>query len=83
MIKKLVGIFFIIGLLGGCTLDQEDKKTDPQKKEVKKANPIEPSNRKKDAKPGDVRQFQLNEDGSMNKEVEVDKNAKPVDSTEN
>ncbi|OUB79407.1 hypothetical protein [Bacillus wiedmannii] len=78
MIKKIGIMLLITGLLGGCTLSQEEMKSEPK---AEKSNPMEPDNRKEDDKPkaGTVKDIQMNEDGS-HQEVEVDENAKPVDS---
>ncbi|MGE6618468.1 hypothetical protein [Bacillus mycoides] len=74
MIKKLVGLLFIIGLLGGCTVSQKDGKSDSK---ADKSNQIESPNKKPgDSSPNeqkDTRSFRMNGDGS-NTEVDDDGN---------
>ncbi|OUA88939.1 hypothetical protein [Bacillus thuringiensis] len=68
MIKKIVGLIFVIGLLGGCTFSQEDGKSDLN---ADKPKQIESPNRK----PGDSSSIRMNEEGSISN----DENGKSLD----
>lgn len=82
MIKKIVGLLFIIGLLGGCTVSQEDGNSNSK---ADKPKQIESPNKK----PGDSAtkekkdemSIRINEDGSYT-EIDDDGNEKPLDPKE-
>ncbi|PFA91054.1 hypothetical protein [Bacillus cereus] len=82
MIKKIVGLLFIIGLLGGCTVSQEDGKSDSK---ADKPKQIESPNKKPDdsapKKSKKEMSIRVNEDGSYT-EIGDDGNEKPLDPKE-
>ncbi|MGE6552018.1 hypothetical protein ACQKFK_24405 [Bacillus mycoides] len=82
MIKKLVGLLFIIGLLGGCTASQEDGKSDSK---ADKPNQTESPNKKPgNSSPNeqkDAKSIRINEDGSYT-EIDDDGNERPLNPKE-
>ncbi|WP_439876746.1 hypothetical protein ACSLGG_29885 (plasmid) [Bacillus mycoides] len=82
MIKKLVGLLFIIGLLGGCTVSQVDGKSDSK---ADKPKQIESPNKKPgNSSPNeqkDAKSIRINEDGSYT-EIDDNGNERPIDPKE-